>query len=161
MEKRRGKKRGFTVSQRPMGNCKSFCHMNLNNSEAYLWFALVTSLFYDSIKMHNYMINRVTLTRGHPRCTSPSMNDSGNSVEFHFLMSEQSGSQSQAASQLPLIPRFPLEDPGLKEKMPLIIQSHDEHHVTWSQKTRSNFWQSRVGLIVFLSVARCTLTIWT
>lgn len=110
-----------------------------------------------------HMINRVTLTRGHPRCTSPSMNDSGNSVEFHFLMSEKSGSQSQAASQLPLIPRFPLEDPGLKEKMPLIIQSRDEHHVTQPQKTRSNFWQSHCcsGLIVFPSVARCTLTIWT
>jgi len=46
------------------------------------------------------------------------MSDSGNSVEFHFLMSEKSGSQSQAASQLTLIPCFPLEDPGLKEKMP-------------------------------------------
>lgn len=79
------------------------------------------------------------------------MNDSGNSVEFHFLMSEKRGSQSQAASQLPLIPCFPLEDPGLKEKMPLIIQGLDEHHPTPPQKTRSNFWQSprRSGPIVF------------
>lgn len=30
--------------------------------------------------------------KGHPRYTRPSMNDSGNSVEFHFLMSEKRGS---------------------------------------------------------------------
>ncbi|CAB1439770.1 unnamed protein product [Pleuronectes platessa] len=77
--------------------------------------------------------------------------ESGNSIEFHFLMSGRSGGQSQAASQLPVIPCFPLEDPGLKEKMPLIIQDLGEHHPTPPQKTRSNFWQSRrrCGPIVF------------
>lgn len=53
-----------------------------------------------------------------PRYTSAPMSDSGNSFEFHFLMSEKSGRQSQAASQLTLILRFPRDDPGLKEKVP-------------------------------------------
>lgn len=69
----------------------------------------------------------MTDRRGHPRCIAASVSDSGNGVGLHFLMSQWSGRRSQAASQLPLILCFPLQDLRLKEKMPLIIQHANEH----------------------------------